>query len=124
MEVRYFGHEGLAAWIKNSPDFNLSRIDTPVREESYHPMSLFSAWEWYAGLSRLGKPVELLYLPDAEHVLVRPRDRMTSQQGNVDWFGFWLQGYEDPDPSKADQYRRWHELRELQIRSTATGSRR
>jgi dipeptidyl aminopeptidase/acylaminoacyl peptidase len=109
-----FGHEGLAAWIKNSPDFNLSRIDTPVREESYHPMSLFSAWEWYAGLSRLGKPVELLYLPDAEHVLVRPRDRMTSQQGNVDWFGFWLQGYEDPDPSKADQYQRWRELRKLQ----------
>jgi hypothetical protein len=26
---------------------------------------------------------------------------MASQQGNVDWFRFWLVGEEDPDPTKA-----------------------
>src|SRR2546425_584783 len=25
-------------------------------------------------------------------------------QGLVDWFSFWLQGKEDPDPAKGDQY--------------------
>jgi hypothetical protein len=39
---------------------------------------------------------------------------MASQQGDVDWFDFWLNGHEDPDPTKADQYIRWRELRNLQ----------
>lgn len=110
--------DGLSSWLKKSPDFNLAVVTTPVREESYHPMSLFSAWEWFAGLSRLGKPVELIYLPDADHVLVKPRDRLTSQQGNVDWFCFWLKDEEDPDPAKAEQYARWHGLRNLQSEHT------
>jgi hypothetical protein len=32
----------------------------------------------------------------------------------VDWFCFWLKGEEDPDPDKAEQYKRWRELRKLQ----------
>jgi hypothetical protein len=31
----------------------------------------------------------------------------------VDWFCFWLKGFEDPDPARAEQYRRWRELRKL-----------
>lgn len=112
--------DGLNNWLKNSPGFNLSKVNTPVREEAYHPYSLFFTWEWFAGLSRLGKPVELIYRPDANHNLVRPRDRVTSLQGNVDWFCFWLKDEEDPDPAKADQYKRWRELRKLQDKSTTT----
>jgi hypothetical protein len=37
-------------------------------------------------------------------------ERLESQQGDVDWFRFWLQGYVDPDPSKRGQYRRWAKL--------------
>jgi len=77
-------------------------------------MPLFLVWEWFAGLSRLDKPVELIYMPDGDHVLVRPLDRLTSQQGNVDWFCFWLTDEEDADPAKSEQYARWHKLRELQ----------
>jgi len=112
--------DGLISWVKNSPGFNLSKVTTPVREEAYHPYSLFFTWEWFAGLTRLGKPVELIYRPDANHNLVRPRDRLTSLQGNVDWFCFWLKDEEDPDPAKVDQYKRWHELRKLQEKSKAT----
>jgi len=32
----------------------------------------------------------------------------------VDWLRFWLQRYEDPDPAKADQYKRWRGLRQMQ----------
>jgi dipeptidyl aminopeptidase/acylaminoacyl peptidase len=112
--------DGLINWLKNSPGFNLAKVNTPVREEAYHPYSLFFTWEWFAGLSRLGKPVELIYRPDANHNLVRPRDRLTSLEGNVDWFCFWLKDEEDPDPAKVDQYKRWHELRKLQEKSRAT----
>ena len=63
--------------------------------------------EVITGLSRLNKPVELLYIPGGVHVLEKPWDRIASQQGDVDWFCFWLNGEEDPDPAKAEQYARW-----------------
>jgi hypothetical protein len=44
-------------------------------------------------------------------MLQKPWDRMVSQQGNVDWFAFWLKGEEDPDASKSEQYARWRRLR-------------
>ncbi len=106
--------KGLLSWLKNSPGFNLDKAVTPVRLEANDPMALLFVWEWFAGLRYLRKPVELVYLPDADHVLVKPRDRIVSQQGNVDWFCFWLKRERDSDPAKADQYRRWQELRKLQ----------
>jgi hypothetical protein len=66
------------------------------------------------GLRRLGKPIELTWLPDALHEVVKPYERLTVQEGDVDWFRFWLQDYEDPDPAKAEQYKRWRELRKQQ----------
>jgi dipeptidyl aminopeptidase/acylaminoacyl peptidase len=104
----------LVSWMRESPGFNLTKVRTPVREEAYSAFSLPGAWEWFAGLSRLSKPVELIYIPDGDHVLVKPWERMVSQQGNVDWFSFWLQGYEDPNPDKADQYKRWRQLRKME----------
>jgi hypothetical protein len=35
----------------------------------------------------------------------------------VDWFDFWLNSHEDPDPSKAEQYSRWRKLRDARDRS-------
>jgi len=54
-----------------------------------------------------------------EHFPSNPAVRMASQGGSVDWFRFWLQDYEDPDPAKAEQYARWHELRKLQEENDA-----
>jgi len=106
--------DGLASWIKNSPGFNLDKVTTPIRMEANDPMSLFFEWEWFAGLSRLTKPVDLIYMADGAHPLVKPWERMISQQGDVDWFCFWLKGEEDPDRAKAEQYARWRELRKMQ----------
>jgi hypothetical protein len=39
---------------------------------------------------------------------------MASEQGNVDWFRFWLQGYVDTNPIKSAQYARWMALKKLQ----------
>jgi hypothetical protein len=77
-------------------------------------MSLLGEWETYSSLLQQGKPVDLIYLPGGQHILQKPLDRYASEQGNVDWFRFWLKGEEDPDPAKVEQYRRWRHLRELQ----------
>lgn len=57
--------------------------------------------------------MELVWLPDANHWPLRPKERMTAQEGAVDWFVFWLRGVEDPDPEKASQYVRWRALEAL-----------
>jgi dipeptidyl aminopeptidase/acylaminoacyl peptidase len=109
--------EGLQIWFKRSPGFNLDKIHTPLLVVGEGPSSLLLMWEAYAGLHLLHKPVELVMLNTTEHVLTNPTVRMASQGGSVDWFCFWLQNYEDPDPAKAEQYARWRGLRKLQMES-------
>lgn len=70
--------------------------------------------EPYAALRYLGKPVALLLLDSQEHVVTNPAARMASQGGSVDWFRFWLQGYESSDPEKAAEYLRWEGLCDAQ----------
>ncbi len=106
--------KGLLKWLKVSPAFLMDKIDTPLRIQALYPASLLFDWHWFSGLTRLGKPVEMMYIQEGAHILQKPWDRMISQQGNVDWFCFWLKGEEDPDPAKAEQYKRWRELRKLQ----------
>ncbi len=106
--------EGLRKWLELSPAFNLDRIETPIRVEATGRDSLLFMWELYAGLRALHRPVDLLVLQEGTHPLTNPAQRMASQGGNVDWFRFWLQGYEDPDAAKAQQYIRWRKLREMQ----------
>ena len=106
--------EGMSSWLENAPGFSLSRVHTPFLAQTLGPTSLLLGWQWIAGLRRLGKPVEMIYMPKASHTIVRPWERQTSLQANVDWFCFWLKGEEDPDPAKAEQYARWRELRKLQ----------
>jgi len=103
--------DGMRRWMQLAPGFQLDKVRTPVRLEAIGPDSLLGEWEWFSGLSRLGKPVVLVYIPDGAHLLEKPWERLTSQQGNVDWFRFWLQSEEDPDPAKAAQYARWRALR-------------
>jgi len=117
MESLYGGvpfQNGIASWLKNCPGFNVERIHAAVRLEAEAPIGLTGVWEWFIGMRRLDKPVELIYMPEAPHVLVKPSDQMLSQQGNVDWFCFWLKGEEDPAPAKVEQYARWRDLRKLQ----------
>jgi hypothetical protein len=106
--------KGLLKWFKVSPAFLIDKIETPLRIQTLDSTSLLSDWHWFSGLTRLGKPVEMIYIPDGTHILEKPWDRMISQQGDLDWFCFWLKGEEDPDPAKAEQYKRWRKLRKLQ----------
>jgi dipeptidyl aminopeptidase/acylaminoacyl peptidase len=98
---------GAVTWVKNAAGFNLDKVRAPVRIEALGLISVLGEWEIYSSLFQQGKPVDLVYIPEAQHILQGPKERYASQQGNVDWFRFWLQDYEDPDPAKYEQYQRW-----------------
>lgn len=106
---------GMKAWLKNSPDFNLDKVTTPIIIGALGKRSLLTDWGTYATLRYLKKAVDLNLFDSDEHVLTNPAVRLASQGGTVDWFRFWLQGYEDPAPDKAQQYRRWEGLCDMQI---------
>jgi len=105
---------GLRSWLESAPAFNLDKVSTPVRIENYGPRSYMGSWEWYSVSTVLGKPIEFVWIPQGTHLLVKPWERMASQQGNVDWFRFWL----SPDAACAAEPEgtcdRWHELRSRQ----------
>lgn len=103
---------GLAVWLRNSPGFLLDRVRTPIQLHANAPASLLEQWEWFAGLRRLRKPVDLVYLPGGIHILMKPRERLVSEGQSVDWLCFWLKGEEDPSPEKIGQYLRWRVLRD------------
>jgi dipeptidyl aminopeptidase/acylaminoacyl peptidase len=112
-------------WLDYSVSDNLEKIRTPllleemgygVRDDSQDstPNGLAIAYEVFKGLSRLEKPVDLYYYPDEGHQPDHPKARLSTLQRNVDWYRFWLQGYEDPSPEKREQYALWRQLRKLQ----------
>jgi dipeptidyl aminopeptidase/acylaminoacyl peptidase len=104
---------GLRTWLGKSPEFNADRIRAPILFEQNSPSALIFGWDLYAALRSQGSPVDLLYIRNGEHVLVKPLERLASGEMNVDWYDFWLNGHEDPDPAKAAQYERWRKLRVL-----------
>jgi|SRR5579883_1452076 dipeptidyl aminopeptidase/acylaminoacyl peptidase len=105
--------EGLKVWLEHAPGFLLDRVQTPLEIQAIgRPSSLLGEWEWFSGLTRLGKGVDFIYIPTGDHVLEKPWDRMVSQQRNVDWFLFWLKNEEDSDPGKREQYKHWRTLHE------------
>ena len=110
--------EGLQVWFKKAPVFNIQSITAPLRIElDSSPLALVLLhWDLFTMLKRRNKPVEYFIVPDVQHgthILQNPVQRLASQGGTVDWFRFWLNGDEDPDPAKAEQYKRWRELRKL-----------
>ena len=110
--------DGLQQWLKNSPTFHLDRMTTPLMMVAQDRLDVLAMWAPYAGLHYLRRPVDLVLLNHAKgHVLTNPSSRILSQGATVDWFRFWLHGYEDPDPSKAEQYKRWRGMRQMQEES-------
>ena len=74
--------------------------------------SVLGLWGWYSLLTQRGMPVDMIVLPHAPHLLIKPSDRMISQQGNLDWFLYWLKGERDRTPDKTQEYERWEVLRQ------------
>jgi dipeptidyl aminopeptidase/acylaminoacyl peptidase len=112
---------GLQQWLSRSPEFNMNKVETPLQVVAHSPSRVLLMWEPYQVLRYLKKPVDLIVLTDDEHELTNPAARMVSQGGSMDWFRFWLKDEEDPDPTKTEQYVRWHELRKLRDEAATKG---
>ena len=101
------GYKVLRRWGEDPPRRKRCKPKPPpqrvitVDVPGVGPCMLLSQWEAYAGLRRLGKPVEMQWLrrENAVHVLTRPSHRFLSEGSAVDWFDFWLNGREAPDPA-------------------------
>jgi dipeptidyl aminopeptidase/acylaminoacyl peptidase len=115
----------LNTWLRYSISFNLDKITTPLLMESMGhgeaygnvtapPLQLSSRFEVFVGLNRLNKPVELYYYPHEDHQPEHPQARLASMQRNLDWYRFWLQGYERPALESREQYARWRHFRDEQ----------
>ena len=101
-----------------SPVLWAEHSSTPLLIES-SPSEMLWSLEFYTKLKRMGKPVELVIYPDEGHIYSQPVHRLASMQRNRDWFRFWLQSYEDPQPGKQEQYRVWRSL-EAPVRREGT----
>lgn len=101
----------LASWKRVSPALNTERIRSPLLMQ-YPERELGASMELYSKLTNSHTPVEMYGYPDESHNKYQPRHRLAVYQRYLDWFRFWLQSYEDPDPAKAAQYARWRALRD------------
>jgi dipeptidyl aminopeptidase/acylaminoacyl peptidase len=121
----------LKNWLDYSISFNVDKIHTPVLMEEMGygvaydnvkspPSNLTTKWDLFASLNRLNKPVELYFYPNEVHQPDHPQARLATLQRNLDWYRFWLQDYERPNPEDPDQYVRWRKLKEMQERGAAS----
>lgn len=97
-------------WHLLSPALRVEDIDASVLmqlpEQEY-----LQAMEFHARMVDASKPAFLYVFPDEPHIKVQPRRRLTVYERNIDWFRYWLQGFEDSDPLKESQYELWRAQR-------------
>jgi dipeptidyl aminopeptidase/acylaminoacyl peptidase len=100
----------LTDWLKYAPPFGAGRVSAAVLME--YKGTAEDAFEFFTALNRLGKTVELYRYPNAGHPFDTPFERVASLERNVDWFRFWMQGWEGKAPDyDPGQYDRWRALR-------------
>ncbi|WP_225561812.1 Atxe2 family lasso peptide isopeptidase [Rhodanobacter sp. DHB23] len=95
-------------WRMMSPVFNLDRIEAPVLFQMPEQEYLMAV-EYTLPLIRKGR-ADMYVFPDEPHIKFQPLHKLAVYERNVDWFRFWLQGYEDPNPMKQHQYARWRTM--------------
>jgi len=100
-------------WQKMSAALNAGRVNTPLLINAADS-EYTACMQLVVTLHDLKKPVEMFIYPDERHEKNQPKHRYSIYEHNVDWFNFWLRDKEDPNPAKAEQYKRWRELRKLQ----------
>lgn len=102
---------GVDKLVEDSPEFHFEGIDAAILFESGARSGITGYMGAIKAARRANIPSELILYPRAEHNTVEPAIQYSVAENNYDWFKFWLQGYEDPDPEKDEQYDRWRKMR-------------
>lgn len=107
---------GLANWVEHSAGFHVHEINTPLLLLAENASALLSDWEFYAGLSRLGRPVELVYTKDGSHQLEKPQDRLIWMEKYLDWFSFWLKDKSPDTPADKERYEHMRDIQRASVK--------
>ena len=107
-------------WREISPAYQLDRIKAPILfqlPEQEYRMTL----DYALPLVRRHQ-ADIYVFPDETHIKFQPKHKLAVYERNVDWFRFWLQGYEDQDPDKVGQYRIWRKMKKSAKHRFGAGS--
>jgi len=97
-------------WRVLSPAFNWDKVRSPLLMQLPEQEYLQSL-DYAVPLIKAGR-AELYVFPDEAHFKFMPQHKLAAYERNLDWFRFWLLGFENDDPRKKEQYKHWHAIRE------------
>lgn len=100
-------------WKRLSATSDVASLDTPLLMQLPEAEARLVI-EFHTRLKRAGKPAELFVFADEPHIKTQPVHQYAANARNIDWYRFWLTGFEDPSPEKKDRNSRWRELRARQ----------
>lgn len=116
--------EGAKFWHRIDLADHLDTIEAPIlmnlpAHETYDVVRLVRE------LDAANRAYDIYVYPNEAHIKWKPAHLHSAMTRNLDWFRFWLQDAEDPDPAKSEQYQRWRKLREQHkaYLETRTGKR-
>jgi len=96
-------------WRLLSPAANLDKIKAPILMQMPEQEYL-TALDYAVPLIHDHR-ADLYVFPNEPHIKFQPKHKLAAYERNLDWFRFWLQGYEEPDPAKRAQYAHWREMK-------------
>jgi len=109
-------------WREISPVYQLGKIKAPILFQMPEQEYMYSL-----GLTLplvRSSRADLYVFPNEPHQKFQPKHKLAAYERNLDWFRFWLQGYEDPNPVKKQQYAHWREMRDaVSAKSARSGVR-
>ncbi|MGJ4728087.1 Atxe2 family lasso peptide isopeptidase [Luteimonas sp. SDU101] len=103
-------HETPENWQRISPASNLASIGAPVLMQLAEQEYMYGL-DYAIPLMRDHR-ADVIVFPHAPHNKFQPRHKLAAYERNLDWFRFWLQGFEDADDLKSEQYAHWTRMRE------------
>jgi dipeptidyl aminopeptidase/acylaminoacyl peptidase len=106
-----------AQWRQISPTLNLAKLRAPILMQ-FPEQEYMHGLDYAIPLMRSDR-ADVYVFPNEPHNKFQPRHKLAAYVRNLDWFRFWLEGYEDPEPAKAEQYARWRSMRSSQPREHA-----
>jgi hypothetical protein len=97
-------------WQALSPSRNLDSIRAPLLMQMSEQEYLY-ALDYAIPLIRDHR-ADLYVFPHEPHQKFQPRHKLAAYERNLDWFRFWLQGHEEPNPAKRQQYLHWRTMKD------------
>jgi dipeptidyl aminopeptidase/acylaminoacyl peptidase len=96
-------------WRQLSPTYHIERMRVPVLMQMPEQEFRYSL-DFMVPLIRKHR-ADVYVFPNEPHQKFQPQHKLAVYDRNLDWFRFWLQGYEDSDPAKRAQYAHWREMK-------------